>query len=284
MSTHFLCRLFTALLLGCVAGCRSTAPGQIRAADDTERPRVAGEQKENVDGDLPGIGDAPGVVLSAQPIEVSDPLEPLNRAFFHFNDKLYLWLLKPVSTGYGKVVPQPARLGVKNFFSNLATPVRFVSCTMQAEFEGAWVEFERFAINTTLGVAGLGDPARNWWNLEKRNEDFGQTLGRYGLGTSIYFDWPIIGPSNVRDTVGYVGDLFLDPINYLVPKYAYNVGIKAYETVNSTSLRGDDYEDFKKSAIDPYIALRDAYYQYRRNLVRNGEGQTARPEGAMPTE
>jgi phospholipid-binding lipoprotein MlaA len=236
------------------------------------------------DIDLPGIGEAPGVVLSAQPIEVSDPLEPVNRAFFHFNDKMYFWVLKPVSKGYGKVVPQPARLCVKNFFSNLTTPVRLVNCALQAEFEGAWVELERFAINTTVGVAGFGDPARHRWGLQKRDEDFGQTLGRYGLGPSIYINWPVLGPSNVRDTVGYVGDIFLDPVFYLVPQFEYSVGIKAYETVNGTSLRGNDYEDFKDAAIDPYVALRDAYYQYRKHLVRNDAEASARPAGPLPTD
>ncbi len=168
--------------------------------------------------------------------------------------------------------------------SNVATPVRLVNCALQTEFEGAWVEIGRFAINTAVGVAGFCDPAKNRWHMEKRNEDLGQTLGRYGIGTSIYFDWPILGPSNVRDTVGYAGDLFLDPFTYLIPRFEYNVGVKAYETVNGTSLRADDYEDFKKAAIDPYVALRDAYYQYRRNQVRNGEGQSARPRGTLPTD
>lgn len=263
-------------------GCRSTAPDQMRDTGASTVPGAAGEQTE--EPDLPGIGEDSGAVLSAQPITVSDPLEPLNRAFYHFNDKLYFWLLKPAAKGYAWAVPQPARLCVKNFFANIATPVRLVNCALQTDFEGAWTETERFAINTTVGVAGFGDPARNRWNLERRNEDLGQTLGRYGLGTSIYINWPILGPSNVRDTAGYAGDMFLDPLNYLVTRFWYNVGIRSYETVNGTSLRADDYEDFKKAAIDPYVALRDAYYQYRRNQVANGEGQSARPAGPMPTE
>ena len=275
-------RLVAILILGS-AGCRSMSPGQVRDTGVVVAPAMAPSQKAE-DADLPGIGDAPDVVLSAQPIVVSDPLEPVNRAFFHFNDKLYFWVLKPVSRGYARVVPQPARRGVKNFFSNLATPVRLVNCTLQAEFKGAWVEIERFAINTTIGVVGFGDPARRWWDMEKRNEDLGQTLGRYGLGPSIYIHWPIIGPSCVRDTVGYVGDLFLDPIDYLVPQLGYNVGVRSYDTVNDTSLRPGEYEDFKQAAIDPYIALRDAYYQYRKHLVSNAGGQTVRPAGPLPTE
>ena len=274
-------RLLAILILG-GAGCRSVPTGPAPGTHVPSQAPVA-VAKEDVT-DLPGIGGAPDVVPLAAPIAVSDPLEPLNRAFFHFNDKLYFWVLKPVSRGYSTVVPQPARRGVKNFFSNIATPVRLVNCALQAEFKGAWVETERFAINTTLGVAGLGDPARNWWRIEKRNGDFGQTLGRYGLGPSIYINWPIIGPCCVRDTVGYVGDLFLDPVNYVVPKFEYNAGVKAYDTVNGTSLRVGDYEDFKKAAIDPYVALRDAYYQYRSHLVERGVGKGGRPAGPLPME
>jgi len=269
------------VMLG-AGGCRSIPTGPTPGPGAPDQAPVAAAQAEGED--LPGIGEAPDVVPLARSIVVSDPLEPLNRAFFHFNDKLYFWVLKPVSRGYSAVVPQPARRGVKNVFSNIATPVRLVNCVLQAEFEGAWVEIERFAINTTVGVAGLGDPARNWWSIQKREGDLGQTLGRYGLGPSIYINWPIIGPSCVRDTVGYVGDLFLDPVNYLVPKFEYNVGVKSYDTVNGTSLRIGDYEDFKQAAIDPYVALRDAYYQYRSHLVEQGEAKGDRPAGPLPIE
>ena len=109
-----------------------------------------------------------------------------------------------------------------------------------------------------------------------------QTCALPIFGTSIYINWPVLGPSNVRDTVGYAGDMFLDPVTYLVPNFWYNIGVKSYETVNGTSLRANDYEDFKKAAIDPYVALRDAYFQYRRNLVNNSADQSARPEGPLP--
>jgi len=273
-------RLLAILILG-GAGCRSVAPSPTQNQSAASRPtEVAGDQKESAE--LPGIGDAPDVVLSAQPIAVSDPIEPVNRGFFYFNDKLYFWVLKPVSRGYSYVVPQVARRDVKNFFSNIATPIRLVNCALQAEFTGAWVELERFGINTTVGVAGFGDPAKNRWALEKQNGDFGQTLGRYGLGPSIYINWPIIGPLCARDSVGYVGDIFLDPFTYLVPEFWYNVDIKAYDTVNATSLRPGEYEDFKKAAIDPYIAFRDAYYQYRRHLVEKSAEPGVRPVDPLP--
>ncbi len=267
-----ICRALSILILG-GTGCISTAPDQTRTGDVSSQPLVAGEQKGALD--LPGIGEAPGGSPSSQPIVVSDPLEPVNRVFFYFNDKLYFWVLKPVSKGYGKVVPQPVRLGVKNFFSNIATPVRLVNCVLQTEFKDAWIEIERFAINTTVGVAGFGDPALNRWHMESSDADLGQTLGHYGVGPSIYIDWPIIGPSNVRDTVGYAGDLFLDPLNYLVPGLECDVGVMTYETVNDTSLKSGDYDDLKKAAIDPYIALRDAYYQNRRSLIEDSEEHPA---------
>lgn len=260
----------TLLLAG--AGCRSTTPAAMRLDNASPRPvaEVAFSQDGDEDADLPGIGDPPDGMLTTPSIVVSDPLEPVNRLFFHFNDTLYFWVLKPVSKGYVFIVPQSARRGVKNFFSNLATPVRLVNCALQAEWEGSWVELKRFAVNTTVGVAGLGDPARTRWHLEKRTEDFGQTLGRYGIGTSVYINWPVLGPSNVRDTAGYVGDLFLDPIHYLVPDFWHRMAIRAYETVNGTSLRIGDYEDFKEAAIDPYVSMRDAYCQYRFNQIHEG--------------
>jgi phospholipid-binding lipoprotein MlaA len=202
------------------------------------------------------------------PDMIADPLEPINRAFFHFNDKLYFWILKPVASGYKAVIPQDLRVGVRNFFSNLVTPVRLVNCLLQANFKGAGTETARFFVNTTLGLAGFMDPAKKEFKLEKKEEDFGQTLGVWGLGPAIYFNWPILGPSSVRDTIGFVGDMFLDPQNYLITSTPVNLGIRSYERVNSTSLTLGEYEDLKKDAIDPYVALKDIYYQYRRNKIK----------------
>lgn len=199
-------------------------------------------------------------------VTVKDPLEPMNRAFFHFNDKVYFWVLKPVAKGYGKVLPQKARVGVRNFFTNITTPIRLVSCLLQGKFHSAGTETARFGINTTVGVLGFGDPAFKKYKIEIVSEDFGQTLGLYGLGPSIYFDWPILGPSNVRDTVGTVVDFFLNPVNYLVPPPA-DIGVYAFDRVNDTSLRIGEYEDFKRAAIDPYVSLRQAYMQYRQAQV-----------------
>jgi phospholipid-binding lipoprotein MlaA len=197
---------------------------------------------------------------------IADPLEPMNRAFFHFNDKLYFWVLKPVATGYKTVVPEDARVGVRNFFSNLTTPIRVGNCLLQANFKCAGTETLRFLLNTGLGMGGFLDPGKDA-HLEKQDKDFGQTLGIWGIGAGIYFDWPIFGPSSVRDTVGFIGDLFLDPRTYLLSDPIFYV-VRPYELVNDTSLRTGEYEDFKEAALDPYIALKDAYTQYRQKKIR----------------
>jgi len=202
---------------------------------------------------------------------IADPLEPFNRAMYHFNDKLYFWVLKPVAQGYKKVVPEAARVSVSNFFSNLAFPVRFVNCLLQANFRGAVTESGRFLVNATWGIGGLFDPASSMdIKLLKQDEDFGQTLGVYGLGQGFYINWPIFGPSSPRDTIGMFGDLFLHPFSYLAMGEGTTIGIRVYNKVNTSSLSIGDYEALKEAAIDPYVAIRDAYVQYRLKKVNSG--------------
>lgn len=199
---------------------------------------------------------------------IADPLEPINRAFYHFNDKLYFWVLKPAAKGYSAVVPEPARRGVKNFFNNISFPVRFVNCIFQGKFEGAGYEVGRFVINSTLGIAGFMDRATSQFEMPEYDEDLGQTLGSYGIGHGFFLNLPLLGPSSLTDTIGSAGDAFLEPMNYLDMKTKYDLSIKAVETVNKTSLRIGEYEDLKKSALDPYVAYRDAYYQYRQSQIK----------------
>ena len=198
---------------------------------------------------------------------ISDPLEPINRAFFVFNDKMYFWVLKPLASGYKYVAPEPIRVGVGNFFYNLAFPIRFVNCALQGKVFEASEEIRRFVVNTTVGVAGFIDVASNKMEIKKYEEDLGQTFGLWGLGPAFYINWPILGPSTLRDTVGFVGDAFLYPVSYIIDPSKYTLAINAFDIVNQTSLRIGDYEDLKKAAFDPYIALRDAYYQNRRSKI-----------------
>jgi phospholipid-binding lipoprotein MlaA len=223
--------------------------------------------------------ETPGNGAEEEIAAISDPLESFNRAMFGFNDKLYFWVLKPVAQGYKKVVPEAPRVGVNNFFSNLRFPIRFVSSLLQADFSGAATELGRFAVNTIWGVGGLLDPASSkQLDIPKNEADLGQTLGVYGLGQGFYIVWPVLGPSSARDSIGIVGDFFLYPVSYISPWYDW-LAVRAYEEVNDTSLRIGDYEFIKEAAIDPYVALRDAYDQYRQKKV---EKRSDKPEVPKP--
>ena len=228
------------------------------------------EDRENLDAAQTGEGE--------EAATIPDPLESFNRAMFVFNDKLYFWVLKPVAQGYKKVVPEAPRVGVKNFFHNLRFPIRFASSLLQADFSGAAAEFGRFAVNTVWGVGGLLDPASSkQLDIPKKDADLGQTLGIYGLGQGFYIVWPILGPDSARDSIGIAGDYFLYPVSYITPWYD-GLAVRTYEEVNATSLRIGDYEFITEAAIDPYVAVRDAYSQYRRNKVEQGRGKPALPK------
>jgi phospholipid-binding lipoprotein MlaA len=203
----------------------------------------------------------------APPPSLSDPLEPVNRALFVFNDKAYHWVEKPVARGYRAVVPEGARVAVGHFFSNLTMPIRLANNLLQGKIRNCGTELLRFAINTTAGIGGFFDPAKNDFHLAPRDEDLGQTFGRYGLGHGFYIVLPLLGPSSLRDAAGLAGDAFLDPVNY-AGDIEVVAGVKAFKAENELSLHIGDYEDLTKSAIDPYAAVRDAYSQYRAKQVR----------------
>jgi len=211
-------------------------------------------------------GDEEGIYV------IPDPFEPINRGFYIFNDKLYFWVLKPVSTGYKKVVPESIRVNVRNFFYNLCMPIRAVNCLLQGKIDGFGIEIGRFFVNTTAGMLGLGDPAKMVFAGPKYDEDFGQTLAFYGLDFGFFIMWPVLGPSSLRDTIGLAGDMFLDPVNYYVKdltnETAVNLIVRSYDRVNSTSLVLGEYESLKRAALDPYAAVRDAYVQYRQSKIR----------------
>jgi phospholipid-binding lipoprotein MlaA len=202
-----------------------------------------------------------------QPIaRVADPLRGWNEAMFVFNDKAYFWVLKPVAQGYSKVMPKPARTGINNFFHNILMPVRFVNCILQGKGKAATGEFGRFMLNSTVGVLGFGDPAAKYPDLNPDSEDLGQTFGRYGIGNGFYIVWPVLGPSTLRDSIGTVGDWYLDPITYL-DETLVRYSLRAGKQINATSLRIGEYEALREAAIDPYTAFRDFYIQYRQEKV-----------------
>jgi phospholipid-binding lipoprotein MlaA len=280
----FLVLLLAFLAVGCAhrPSPVSSLPQLVMVASDSERiplksPGVSVTSGSGSADDKENLADEKEVG-EEEAATIADPLEPFNRAMYHFNDKLYFWALRPVAQGYNKVVPEGPRVSVKNFFSNLRFPIRFLSCLLQADSKGAATELGRFAVNTIWGVGGLLDPSSSKdLNIPKKNADFGQTLGIYGVGQGFYLVWPILGPSTARDSIDIAGDYFLYPVSYISPWYA-GLGVRTYEEVNDTSLRIGDYESLKEAAIDPYVALRDAYVQYRQKMVEAARGKPTPPK------
>ena len=210
--------------------------------------------------------------VKEEPPLVKDPLQPYNRAIFTFNDKAYHYFIKPIYTGYNSMIPEKARVSVRNFFTNVKMPVRFFNCIFQGNMRDAGTELARFVINSTVGVAGFFDPAKSKFHLEKHERDFGQTLAKHKMHSGVYIVWPFLGPSTVRDTVGLAGDAALNPLSwisyfFLTPIEGF--GNYAYDTVNDISIdKGQTYESITKPAIDPYIALQDAYVQNRIKKIK----------------
>lgn len=197
---------------------------------------------------------------------VSDPLSGFNRVMFHVNDKLYFWIVRPVGRAVRWTVPTCVRASIERFFVNMGFPLRFVSNVLQLKFKGAAIETARFALNTTAGALGLLDPASKHFNLNTPPEDLGQVMGRYGIGGILPLYLPILGPTNLRDLVGYIGGRFLLPLSYVDGTEA-QIAIPAGRAVNSASLRIGAYESLKKDALDPYTFMRDIYDQNRRKRI-----------------
>lgn len=259
------------LLPGCAhkpAACFPAAPDESRASQNryiivASSDQIVSDAGEESDFDEDFFEDEFG----EDKVEIADPLATWNRAMFHFNDKLYFWLLKPVARAYKAITPEIFRIGVKNFFRNLATPIRLANCILQGKGEAAGREFARFVMNTTLGVFGLGSPADDQPELKPPDEeDLGQTFAVYGAGNGFYIVWPVIGPSTLRDSIGKTGDWFINPVNYIEPWEAYWAAW-GLDKVNQTSFRIGDYEALKKSAIDPYVAVRNVYLQFRAKKI-----------------
>ncbi len=200
-------------------------------------------------------------------ISVPDPLEGLNRLMFGINDVFYIWIMEPCAKACKAVIPEPVRIGIRNFFNNLATPARLVNCLLQGKGNAAGRELHRFAINTTVGILGIGDPALEKYDLASAEEDLGQTLAVYGFDNGFYLVLPLLGPTTLRDGFGMFGNQFLNPIRYVEPVEA-SVGISTGRGINSATFRIGEYGSLKADALDPYIAIREVYIQYRNKKIQ----------------
>ena len=198
-----------------------------------------------------------------------DPWESWNRGVYKVNDSIDRAVVKPLARGYVKVVPSPARTGVSNFFSNLHTPTTMVNDALQGKFGAAASDLARFVVNTTIGVGGLLDPATSM-GLDKNDEDFGQTLGHYGVKPGPFIELPILGPSDARDAPAKAVDIFTGPTHYIKnTSVSYGLyGLQALDTRAALL----PLDTTLQKVFDPYAFIRDAYLQRRAYLVSDGKG------------
>ena len=255
------------------------------AASDTPDPNIANSiesqeaaipTKEAVPNPAAGVekpsdeyGNVTEEETDGEALRIADPVEPWNRAMYHVNDKLYFWLFKPIARGYRYVVPEDVRGIFSKFYDNLKAPVRIVNNVLQGKLGYAGIELSRFLINSTIGVVGLKDCAKECFGINGHDADFGQTLGKYGVGFGFYIVWPLLGPSSPRDTIGLLVDRALTPTTYFGSQSMSpeSTGLSIHEKINYTSFHIGDYEALKDAAIDPYVAMRDAYVQFRKKVL-----------------
>ena len=204
--------------------------------------------------------------------QINDPLEDINRALFGLNDIFYVVIARPAAQTYNFFIPVEFRTVISNFFYNLRFPIRFVNSLLQFKGEKALQETGGFLLNSTIGLAGLGEVASHW-DLKPSPEDLGQTLGFWGAGNGFFIMYPVLGPSSLRDSARCIDSYFLDPVSWLrydkFGGYSWRttVAITAYDKFNELSLTYEDIDALKEAALDPYIAVRDAYVEHRNKLI-----------------
>lgn len=194
---------------------------------------------------------------------IYDPAEDINRGILEFNETVDEYTLEPLAKGY-RYVPSTIRTGIRNVLSNLDEPFNVANQILQGDFDGATNGAGRFVINSTIGLVGLIDVAESEFNLEEEEEDFGQTLAVWGVSDGPYLMLPLFGPSNARDTVGKVADIFLDPIDLVIDNEVFDIASTTLETVDDREQLIEPLEQLEKESLDFYTALQSAYTQ-RRN-------------------
>jgi phospholipid-binding lipoprotein MlaA len=199
----------------------------------------------------------------------TDPLAPFNEKMFWFNLKLDDYVLRPVASVYGDILPEPVRRHIDTFWDNINVVPRFANNLFQFKLLDAGGEVSRFAINSTLGLAGFFDVADPWFGLKEHDNDFGLTLHHYGVPMGPYLVLPFMGPSTIRDTVGRIADGSMNPMNYTLPTWwmptAIQAGVEVEDAVNYRSLNMQLFEDVDRYAIDLYGAVQDGYLQHRHH-------------------
>ena len=203
-----------------------------------------------------------------------DPLSGYNEVMTSFNDSVYVYVLRPTAQGYAYIMPLPVRESISNVFDNLLFPIRFINNALQFKFQNSMEELGRFVINSTLGIAGIMDVASSQFDLKPHAEDFGQTLGFYGLGNGFHVVLPFLGPSNLRDIVGLAGDTWASPLSYIESRHANLLdsdeeswALTGFSLLNKTSLHVEEYDALRKDAIELYPFMRSLYESRRNKLI-----------------
>jgi len=196
-----------------------------------------------------------------------DPVEGVNRKMFWFNDKVDVYALEPVATGWEKITPRRVRTSVSNFFDNLRFPIVATNDLLQGKVLASGSDVGRFAVNTTVGVLGFFDPASHW-GLEKHDEDFGQTLGVWGVPPGPYLVLPLLGPSNPRDAAGLAVDSALSVTPWFVDWWILGAA-RVFQTVNERSQVLEEVRNIKRTSFDYYGFVRNAYVQRRNAQVQD---------------
>jgi phospholipid-binding lipoprotein MlaA len=284
---------WSACTFACVLIMFSTAPAPVRAQDESElanttdatlldRPVpeasapttdlcIPGEriQPEHAEGAaIREESDSVARSAAREPAELEhyDPWEAFNSKAFEFNRRMDKYALKPVAKGWKTVVPAPAQTMIANVFDNLNVVSRVVNNVLQGNWNGAERELSRFLINSTVGVAGLFDPAKDVWHITKSPADFGQTLGKWGAEPGPYLVLPFMEPLTVRDGIGKLVDRAIDPLIYVVPLIPA-LSLTAGNRINERALNYELFADFDDAVIDAYSAVRNGYLQRRERML-----------------
>jgi phospholipid-binding lipoprotein MlaA len=205
--------------------------------------------------------------------KIRDPLEKLNRATYKFNDALDRMALRPVARLYRAVVPKPVRGAVSNFLVNLRYPTTVLNDFLQVRFTNGFSDSARFIVNTTIGIGGLFDPASHF-GLQRHEQDFGQTLGHWGVPSGPYLVLPLLGPSDFRDAPAKYVDHYADPIRYL-PARLHRTRLQNIEyglTAVDSRAGFLSIDEMLRSSFDPYVVVRNSYLKHRDYLIHGGVG------------
>lgn len=219
----------------------------------------------------PSLRGTPDAVPPDPDVEEYDPWETFNEKMFSFNYNMDKYVLKPAAKGYNFVMPDIFQTMIDNAFTNLRMPARFVNKVLQWKLLDASKEMGRFLINSTIGVGGLFDVARQEMGLERQKADLGQTLGIWGFGPGPYLVLPLLPPLTVRDGIGFAGDGAMSPLSYYIPFWFDSFGMKVGDTINDRSLNLDLFQGIEESTVDLYSSVRNGYLQRRNRLIKDSK-------------